>query len=285
MKISVIVPVYNRLEHLRSLCLCLIAQEVQPHELIISDDGSSQRVLDFIEDLLPKMEFGVKYIYQKDLGFRKTRALNNGVREAEGEILVFCDQDLIFSESHLKNIKKEMKKGIFLMGRAYSTTEKEKKIIINNLEKGKNYKESIEIIPENYTISVNKTLKKDKIRRILNKFRLNKRGIRLVGMSYAMHKEDYITVNGYDEKYMGWGLEDDDFGNRLLSYGIRGKEFISEPIQLHLYHPFDPSKKQSTNEEYYYEKKEKIIKNKKFYCEYGYNNSLMKDEVKIKILK
>lgn len=285
MKISVIVPVYNRLEHLRALCLCLIAQEEQPYELIISDDGSSQNILDFIGELLPKMEFRVKYIYQKDLGFRKTRALNNGVRESEGEILVFCDQDLIFSENHLKNIKKEIKKGIFLMGRPYSATENENKIIINNLEKGKNYKESINVIPQNYTFSVKRTLKRDKIRRILNKFKLNKRGIRLVGMSYAMYKEDYIKVNGYDERYMGWGLEDDDFGNRLLSCGITGKEFVSEPIQLHLYHPFDPSKKQSANEEYYYGRKENIIKNKEFYCEYGYNNSLMKDEVEMKILK
>ena len=40
MKISVIVPVYNRLEHLRALFLCLLRQKKQPDELIITDDGS-----------------------------------------------------------------------------------------------------------------------------------------------------------------------------------------------------------------------------------------------------
>ena len=84
----------------------MIKQEEQPYELIISDDGSSEKITDFIGDLLPKMKFKVKHIYQQDLGFRKTRALNNGVREAEGDILVFCDQDLIFPETHIKNIKK-----------------------------------------------------------------------------------------------------------------------------------------------------------------------------------
>ncbi|WP_293961457.1 glycosyltransferase [uncultured Fusobacterium sp.] len=284
MKISVIVPVYNRLEHLRALCLCLIKQEEKPDELIISDDGSSEKVMDFIEDLFPKMDFKVKHIYQKDLGFRKTRALNNGVREAEGDVLVFCDQDLIFPESHIKNIKKEIKRGIFLMGRPYSTNENEKNTIVFNLEKNKSYMESIDIIPKEYVISVRKTLKKDKNRRILNKIGLNKRGIKLVGMSYAMYKEDYIAVNGYDEKYMGWGFEDDDFGNRLMVFGVKGKEFDYEPIQLHLYHPYDSTKKQSANEKYYYEQKEKILKNKQFYCEYGYNNSLMKDRIEIKIL-
>ena len=45
MKVSVIVPVYNRLEHFRALFLCLLRQKKQPDELIITDDGSSQKVL------------------------------------------------------------------------------------------------------------------------------------------------------------------------------------------------------------------------------------------------
>lgn len=285
MKVSVIVPVYNRLEHLRALCLCLIKQEEKPDELIISDDGSSEKVIDFIGDLLPKMDFKVKHIYQQDLGFRKTRALNNAVRKAEGDILVFCDQDLIFPESHIKNIKKNMEKKKFLMSRPMPVTEKEKNMIIRALKENKLYKDIVKILPIEYIIGTRNLLKKDKRRRIINQLKLSKRGIRLVGMSYAMYKEDYIAVNGYDEKYMGWGLEDDDFGNRLSVYGVKGKEFTEEPIQLHLYHPVDPTKKQSANEEYYYDQKRKILQNKDFFCKYGYNNSLMKDEIMIKELK
>lgn len=286
MKITVIVPVYNRLEHLRALCQCLIRQEVQPDELIISDDGSSEKVIDYIGDLLPEMKFKVKHIYQEDLGFRKARALNNAVREAEGEILIFCDQDLIFPENHIKNIKIELKKKNFLMGRPISVSKDEKEVICSLLEKKENdYAESIKYTPIEY-MKVNKKLsKKDKMRRILNIFKLNKRGIKLVGMSYALYKKDYIAINGYDEKYMGWGYEDDDFGNRLYVYGVKGKEFYSTPIQLHLYHPFDPSKKESANKDYYYDRKKEIFKEKKFFCEYGYNNSLMDDTISINILK
>ena len=284
-KISVIVPVYNRLEHLRALCICLIKQEEQPYELIISDDGSSEKITDFIGDLLPKMKFKVKHIYQQDLGFRKTRALNNGVREAEGDILVFCDQDLIFPETHIKNIKKNIKEKKFLMSRPISVTEKEKNSILENLEQDKKYIENMKLLPKIYFESARKTLKKDKIKRILNFFKLNNRGIRLVGMSYAMYKEDYIAVNGYDEEYMGWGFEDDDFGNRLYIHGIKGYEYTEEPIQLHLFHPFDPTKKQSANEDYYYKRKKEIFSKKDYFCKYGYNNQLMKDEIKKYILK
>ena len=150
MKISVIVPVYNRLEHLRALFLCLLRQELQPDELIITDDGSSQKVLDFIEDLLPKAKFKVKHIYQEDKGFRKTRALNNAVRYSEGELLIFCDQDLIFGEDYIKTIAENMNDKIFLMGRAHHITEEEKNKILSVIENVMFYKEILDLLPENY---------------------------------------------------------------------------------------------------------------------------------------
>ncbi len=278
-KISVIVPVYNRLEHLRSLIICLIKQEAQPYELIISDDGSSQDVMDFIKDLIPKIKFKVKYVRQSDLGFRKTRALNNGVKHSEGEILVFCDQDLIFPPDYLKVIKENINKKIFLMSRPISVTQEEKNKILEDLNFGKNYSELLKYLPKQYSDIERWILRKDFFRRILNKLKLNKRGIRLVGMSYALYKENYIAVNGYDEKYRGWGLEDDDFGNRLYVYGIRGKEMKTSLIQMHLYHPFDPTKKQSANEEYYYIRKKEIFNKKDYFCKYGYNNSYDEDEI------
>ena len=126
MKISVIVPVYNRLEHLRALFLCLLRQKKQADELIITDDGSSQKVLDFIGDLIPEAKFKVKHIYQEDKGFRKTRALNNAVRNSSGDLLIFCDQDLIFGEEYVETIAGNIKENIFLMGRAHTLKREEK---------------------------------------------------------------------------------------------------------------------------------------------------------------
>lgn len=285
MKVSVIVPVYNRLEHLRALFICLLKQTVMPYELIISDDGSSQKVQDYIGDLIKKAPFKIKHIYQEDKGFRKTRALNNGVRNAEGELLVFCDQDLIFPEDHIENIIKNSRKKEFLMGRPISISENEKNIILEKIENTE-YNNIMKLIKEKeYSDSVNNTLKKDKIRRIFKQLHLRKRGIKLVGMSYSLFKEDYISVNGYDEKYQGWGCEDDDFGNRLEASGIIGREFKGSLIQMHLYHPFDPTKKKSANEEYYSMRKKEIFEKNDYFCKYGYNNSIDKDEVKIIILR
>lgn len=262
MKISVIVPVYNRLEHLRALFLCLLRQKKQADELIITDDGSSQKVLDFIGDLIPKAQFKVKHIYQEDKGFRKTRALNNAVRNSTGDLLIFCDQDLIFGEEYIETIVNNIKSNIFLMGRAHHTTEEQKNLILSDIENINSYNEIIKKLPAKYIETIDKMLKEDRKRRIIKTFKLAKRGIRLVGMSYALMKEAYLKVNGYDENYIGWGQEDDDFGNRLTVAGINGRELITKNIQLHLWHYSDPTKVHSSNEEYYYKRKKKFFQKK-----------------------
>lgn len=285
MKISVIIPVYNRLEHLRAGFLCLLRQQKQIDELIITDDGSSQNISDYISDLLPKAKFTVKHIFQEDKGFRKTRALNNAVLNAEGEILVFCDQDLIFGEDYIQTIFNNIKKNIFLMGRAHHITENEKNMIISEIDNIKKYSDILEKLPSKYPETIKKMLAEDKKRRILNFFKLSKRGIKLVGMSYALLKEDYIKVNGYDENYIGWGEEDDDFGNRLNVAGIKGKEMITQNTQLHLWHYSDPSKIKSSNEKYYYKRKKEIFEKKDYFCKNGYMSEQSRDDLKITILK
>ena len=284
MKISVIVPVYNRLEHLRALFLCLLRQKKQADELIITDDGSSQKVLDFIGDLIPEAKFKVKHIYQEDKGFRKTRALNNAVRNSSGDLLIFCDQDLIFGEEYVETIAGNIKENIFLMGRAHTLKREEKDFVLENIEKINSYEEIVKNLPDSYIPTIKKMLNEDKRRRLLKTFKLAKRGIKLVGMSYALMKNAYIKVNGYDENYIGWGQEDDDFGNRLTVAGINGKELITKNIQLHLWHYSDPTKVHSSNEEYYYKRKEEIFSEKDFYCEKGYEDSKNRDDITIKTL-
>jgi len=284
MKISVIVPVYNRLEHLRALFLCLLRQKKQADELIITDDGSSQKVLDFIGDLIPEAKFKVKHIYQEDKGFRKTRALNNAVRNSSGDLLIFCDQDLIFGEEYVETIAGNIKENIFLMGRAHTLKREEKDFVLENIEKINSYEEIVKNLPDSYIPTIKKMLNEDKRRRLLKTFKLAKRGIKLVGMSYALMKNAYIKVNGYDENYIGWGQEDDDFGNRLTVAGINGKELITKNIQLHLWHYSDPTKVHSSNEEYYYKRKEEIFSKKDFYCKKGYEDSKNRDDITVKEL-
>ena len=88
-KITVIVTLYNRLEYARNMILALQQQTKQIDELIFADDGSSEKLMDFIADLLVDCKFNIKHVYQDDIGFRLARSRNNGAREASGDYLIF----------------------------------------------------------------------------------------------------------------------------------------------------------------------------------------------------
>ena len=68
-KISVIVTLYNRLEYARNMILALQQQTKQIDELIFADDGSSEKLMEYIEDLLVDCNFKIKHVYQDDIGW------------------------------------------------------------------------------------------------------------------------------------------------------------------------------------------------------------------------
>jgi hypothetical protein len=53
----------------------------------------------------------------------------------------------------------------------------------------------------------------------------------------AAWREDLLAVDGFDEGYQGWGLEDSDLTIRLLHAGLRRKSARFAAPVLHLWHP------------------------------------------------
>ena len=109
-KITVIVTLYNRLEYARNMILALQQQTKQIDELIFADDGSSEKLMEYIEDLLVDCNFKIKHVYQDDIGFRLARSRNNGAREASGDYLIFLDQDVIFDNDFIESIYNSRRK-------------------------------------------------------------------------------------------------------------------------------------------------------------------------------
>ncbi len=68
---------------------------------------------------------------------------------------------------------------------------------------------------------------------------------KILGCHFSLFRDDAERVNGFDEKFTGWGLEDDDFARRLYKAGMRGRSVILEARALHLWHPAVGSKPQS----------------------------------------
>lgn len=260
---------------MKYLIYCLKKQSEQIDELIISDDGSSVDVKSFIEKETKDTSFSVKYIWQEDLGFRLSRARNNGARIADGDFLIFVDQDVILPFDLIKIVKKNVKENYFLPFKIYWMNEEEKKEFISEEFEYSNLKLRKEELKK-----IKKKIIRSRIKNIKYYLGLKDRGSNITGAAFGVYKNDYIKVNGSDEEYKSWGKEDDDLSWRLYKAGIKSKHLLLEYPIIHLWHYFDPTKKGDMNEKLFNNKKSKLTK-ENFRCKYGYDNILDKDNVKI----
>ncbi len=102
----------------------------------------------------------------------------------------------------------------------------------------------------------------------------------LLGIS----KEVLLRVDGYDENYQGWGMEDDDLGRRLYRLGIRGKNMFLKEYSLHLYHPDNKFANESVNLDYYRQRLAEIRKGS-YKAVHGLSNPLGDEEVQVVQIK
>lgn len=89
-KVSVVVPVYNKEEYIGECIESLINQTLKDIEIIVVNDGSTDSSLAKIEKY-QKTYGNIKIINQENKGLGSAR--NAGIREARGEYVGFVDAD------------------------------------------------------------------------------------------------------------------------------------------------------------------------------------------------
>lgn len=91
--VSIIVPVYNAERFIKETMDCVMAQTCPQWELLLVEDGSSDRTVSVIEDYIrEKGEKRIRLIRQpENLG--AARARNRGLKEASGRYVAYLDAD------------------------------------------------------------------------------------------------------------------------------------------------------------------------------------------------
>ena len=106
MKISVIIPAYNSEMFLAETLDCLEKQTLKDVQIIIVNDGSTDKTAEIIEEHAKKNS-NILSLYQKNSGVSAAR--NNGINHAEGEYTVFLDSDDLLTPESLENIYNTLK--------------------------------------------------------------------------------------------------------------------------------------------------------------------------------
>lgn len=89
-KFSVIIPTYNGAHRISNTLDAIINQSVSPDEVIVVIDGSTDQTEKVVEEYL-KIFINLKIIKQPNMGRAGVR--NTGAKNANGEILIFYDDD------------------------------------------------------------------------------------------------------------------------------------------------------------------------------------------------
>ena len=102
-KISVIICSYNRADSIKDLLKCLLNQELrEDFEVIVVDNNSRDNTKQLVTSFVPELKGKLRYFFEPKQG--KPYALNLGIKEAKGEILVFTDDDCLVGKDYLTNI-------------------------------------------------------------------------------------------------------------------------------------------------------------------------------------
>ncbi|MBD2182997.1 glycosyltransferase [Aerosakkonema funiforme] len=94
--VSAIIPVYNGEKYLAEAIKNVKNQDYQPLEIIVIDDGSTDRT----PEVAAAFKDSIRYVSQPNSG--PAAARNHGIRIANGDVIAFLDVDDLWSDDKLK---------------------------------------------------------------------------------------------------------------------------------------------------------------------------------------
>jgi glycosyltransferase involved in cell wall biosynthesis len=98
--IAVIICTHNRAQYLGTAIDSLLQQDFSDFEVVVVDNGSSDRTREVVEEKLPNPR--LRYVYEPVLGLNVAR--NRGVQETQSPIIAYLDDDAIATPQWLRVI-------------------------------------------------------------------------------------------------------------------------------------------------------------------------------------
>ncbi len=238
MRALVVVAAYNQLPHLRRALRGYLRQTTNDFALIVADDGSRDGSLEYLDEIASAFAtkgIPFQYVTQGDEGFRKTRILNEAIRQApkDAPLIIFSDGDCVppahFVERHV-GVHEPL--SLHVAGAVRLSQEQSEALTEYDIDSG-----AYEHLDD-----------PESRRKMRKKARQSKWGTRvrrrnrpkILGLNMAIDRALFEALNGFDERFQSWGIgEDTDLRDRAMRHRPRPRVKVLYTLNdvFHLWHP------------------------------------------------
>ncbi len=203
-------------------------------EVVVSDDGSGDDTFNVVRRFADQVEFRVRFTTHPHRGFQLARCRNEGVRASAAPYLLFLDGDCIIPEDHIHRHLDARQRRVVWAGYCCRLNRRtSEQIDVAAVRSG----DFLKLIPDHELRKLARLHRKSLWYNLIR----HPTKPKLFGGNIGIWRSDYESINGYDERFVGWGGEDDDLRLRLRRVGVRVKSILKWTRTYHLWHPPAPS--------------------------------------------
>lgn len=235
--LSLVIAVYQRADFLERVLISLAGQTFSDYEVVIADDGSGPEMREVIERYRTVLGRDIRHVWHEDDGFRKTIIVNRAVLDARADYLVFIDGDCLLHQRFLERHMRHRRRERVLVGRRVMFDgELTDRVTLDDIRRRR-----IERVPYWWNHAGKNDRRNGFYAPFMDWLRNHARAdYQILGSNFSIHREDFLRVNGYDERIMGRGLEDNNLSTRLINAGMQMWSVRYEALQYHCFHTSEP---------------------------------------------
>jgi glycosyltransferase involved in cell wall biosynthesis len=233
-EIALLLSTYQRPEHLRrALASIALQQDVAGQmELVVTDDGSTDETASIVVEFARQAPFRVAFTTHPHTTFRLARCRNEGVRASTAPYLLFLDGDCVLPRRHVAEHLARRRLGVAMAGDCVRLDEPTSREITFEAIAAGTFEGCA---PPAELRRLRSQHRKAMFYRLIR----HPTKPKLIGNNIGIWRSDYERINGYDEKFEGWGCEDDDLRLRLRQAGVQIASIVRWTYTYHLWHAVD----------------------------------------------
>lgn len=231
-EVALLITTYQQPRHLRLVLASVAMQQgvAGKLEVVIVDDGSTDETFEVAERFARSVDFPVRLTTHPHRGYQVAHCRNEGVLASTAPYIIYLDGDCLVRPDFVAQHLRRRKRHIVMNGDCFRLDEANSAKIDESAVRSGTYTQWI-------SRDEHERLRRCHRRSFWQNFLRHPRKPSLLGNNIGMWREDLERINGWDEEYVGWGGEDDDFGYRLRQCGIRIKSIRRWTPTYHIWHP------------------------------------------------